>query len=556
VSRIALRRFALGAALLGVLGLRVAAVFTESLNWDEFALAERAANALASGELRTGGRPGLAVLALLPFVGECEDEVAILRAARLAWVVVTAALVAGVFALLVRAQGAAPRRFSNAALGTALLALVPEFLRWSLHVRSDQLALAAGAWAGVALLASRERLAWALGAGALLGIGYLATQKLLYAAGLVGVLVLADLRFGRDLVVRREALRAALCAGAFAAVVAGFALVVGRLFAWQGVVQASRMGDVFAFYRETLGFAQYRAMAPHLVPHLLLLGALALATVRLPARRRELCAAWAALALGLAVALFHSAAFFYFWMTLGLFPAVAVALGADAIREALAPRARTALFAAVWLLLAAGAALESARMLRDTQAVQVASFAFVRRNFARTDSGFQPERALFCQRDAEPFPTFFSQLIAQRFSGEQARANGFALIESFRAKPVKFLVGSWRLAQFPRPIQRFWIENYQPYHASVHVAGRRIAGAAGAAVDFEIVVPGTYRWEPRTAPATVEIDGAALAPGATLDLAAGPHRAVLGAPLEHGLLVLAVEPAYAPASGPFYRGWL
>jgi hypothetical protein len=480
VPRTALARVALGVALAGFLALRVAAVSTESLNWDEFALADRAARALETGELRTGGRPGLGVLALVPFVGECEDEVAILRAARLAWVVITALFAAGVFALAVVAQRGAPRRFANAALATALLVLVPEFLRWSLHVRTDQIALAAAVWGAVALLLSRERPAHAVLAGALFGAGYLATQKLLYVAALAGLLAAADLRFGAELRARREAARGVLAAGAFVAVVGAYSLVVAQLFDWKGLVQSERMGDVFAFYRETLGFAQYRAMLPELGPHGVLLAALAFATWRLPERRRELAAAWAALALGLAIALFHAGAFFYFWMTLGVFPAVAFALGADAIRDALTPRVRGALFAAVWVVLVAQAGAESANLLRDTQSVQVASVAFVHENFARTDAGFQPERALFCQRDPEPFPAYFSQLIAWRFSGERARENGEALLAAFHAKPVKFLVGSWRMGQFPRPIQRFWIENYQPYHGSVFVAGRRIAGAAGA----------------------------------------------------------------------------
>ena len=46
--------------------------------------------------------------------------------------------------------------------------------------------------------------------------------------------------------------------------------------------------------------------------------------------------AWAVLALGVAVLLFHAAAFSYFWMTLGLFPAVAFTLSRDSLRAALA----------------------------------------------------------------------------------------------------------------------------------------------------------------------------------------------------------------------------
>jgi hypothetical protein len=241
-------------------------------------------------------------------------------------------------------------------------------------------------------------------------------------------------------------------------------------------------------------------------------------------------------------------------MTLGLFPAVALTLGADAIREALPARAATLLFGAVWLGLGAGAAVESADLLRVTQSVQVASLRFVHANFARTDSGFQPERALFCQRDPEPFPTYFSQVIARHFGGPTARENGLALVAAFRSKPVKFVVGSWRLGQFPRPIQRFWFENYQRYHGAVLVAGRRFSGSAGTEHHFEIVAPGRYRWEPR-GPVSIAIDGTDVAPGTTVDLDAGRHRAVLRGALEDGLLVLAVEPDYAPADVPFYKGW-
>ena len=209
------------------------------------------------------------------------------------------------------------------------------------------------------------------------------------------------------------------------------------------------------------------------------------------------------LTLGAGVAAFHAGAFFYFWMTLGLFPAVAFALALAPLRDALLPagaRPRALAAALLWAALAVPGAVKAAQLLADTQGVQRESLAFIRRNFAPGDAGFHPERALFCGPTASPLPLYFSQTIFRDFVGPQAEANLAHMEQRFRGEPIKFLVQSFRLNQFPLELRRFWAENYQPYRASVFVAGRRLEGARGATSPFELIVPGRYRWLPLDAP--------------------------------------------------------
>ena len=145
----AMRR-ALALGLLVLVGLRLAAVYTVGANWDEFALLDRADATHESGVFHSGGRPGLAVLVLLPFVRACDDEIEVIRHARLLWLGLTLAFLAGVGVLVAQLQADPRRRWGDAGLAVALLALVPAFLEWSIQVRSDQVALAAGVWGGAA----------------------------------------------------------------------------------------------------------------------------------------------------------------------------------------------------------------------------------------------------------------------------------------------------------------------------------------------------------------------------------------------------------------------
>ncbi|MFQ5415603.1 MAG: hypothetical protein ACE5FL_01015 [Myxococcota bacterium] len=548
---------------------RIAAGFTVAANWDEFALLDRAATSARTGVLGGGGRPGLATLVLMPFAADCQDEIAAVRQARMLWVGFTLCFLAGLGALLRQVCAHSKHTTSDAWLGVGLLALVPAFLEWSLQVRTDQLALAFGLWGGVALLASRQRPAWALVSGLLFGAGYLATQKIVYVAALVGVLALGQLRAARELRPGREALRGVLAAAAFAATVAGFdAATAVRLDVPDGHSAMSSLTPAvvgqqlseFAYYRKTIGYSQYLEILPTLGPHLFLLAALVVVTAASSRRRalrtEPLWVAWATLAVGACVAAFHASAFAYFWMTLGLFPAVALAVSGDSLRAALpGPRARVAALATagVWLVLGAQGVFRAAELSIDTQAVQRESLAFVHRNFDDSDSGFHPEHGPFCRNEPKPFNLYFSQVLYRHFAGEQRETYTRNFLANLRSRRVKFVVESFRLNQFPVEIRRFLAENYQPYRASVFVAGRQLAGASGESVDFELIVPGRYRWLPFEAPSRLRIGGHTLAPGETAELDVGSHRADFVEDVAGGMLVLAVNdpPDVAPLS--FYK---
>jgi hypothetical protein len=581
-SRRSARRCARGCwaaalALAVFAALRVAAVYTAAGNWDEFGLLENAAISHETGVLTGGGRPGLAQLAVLPLVAGCDDEMPVLQRARLLWVAITLAYLVGVGTLAAQGQreiGGAPaaqcRRdegsalaanseperdhsVAAAALAVALLALVPAFLHWSIQVRTDQLALAGGVWGGVALLASLRRPALALASGALLALGFLSSQKLLYVAALVALLALAQLDFGRRVRWPREALRAALCALGFAACLLAVHLLVARdleIDRDRSVLSETvvRSGlSSFDFYRNTIGWSLYRALLPTLIPHGVLLVGLVAAT--LAARRRRqpfgaaLAAAWSILLLGAAVCGFHAAAFPYFWMTLGLYPALAFAIARQRICDTASAlgRARPLAVAAFWLGLAAPGAYELLAMLDDAQKVQRDSLAFIHASFEPTAAGFHPESALFCRGEAQPLDHFFSADIYRRFGRPGSEANRARFIEQFRDERILFILDSFRLNQFPIEIRRFWADNYQPYRAAVYVAGRQLAGARGSSSEFELVAAGEYRWIPSAQPRPIELDGQRLAPGETIELAAGAHRADFPEDVQQGMLVLALE---------------
>jgi hypothetical protein len=563
-----LRGALLAAGVAIALAARLGAVSAHGVSWDEFALLDLADGTAVTGVLHSGARPGLAVALLLPLVRACEDEIRVVREARVLWLGITALALAGLGAWLARIEPDPARRLGTALLGVALLALVPAFLETSLQVRTDQLALAGGAWGGAFLLASRRRPALALAAGAAFGAGFLGSQKLVYLLALACLLAAGQLRLARELAPRREALRALLAAAGFGAVLIGFRVAIDAVAQVPEGHAATRglSGEyvesglsLFEFYRRTLGWREYREMLPSLAPHLAALAALAAATpaaLRAGGRRADLALlAWAVALLGLAVGLFHAAAFRYFWMTLGVFPAFAIALGRDAIRERLAPLAgRTwpAVAAGFAAALALPAGLESARLLRDTQSVQRESLAFVHRSFAPTDAGFQPESALFCQAGRQTIRTHFSQKIHARFAGPQREQNTARMLRTFRETPIKFVVESFRLNQFPVELRRFWAENYQPYRASVFVAGRRLSGARGEQRELEIVVPGRYRWIPRGGPHALGLAGRTLRAGEVVELAAGPQPVRFVEDVADGLLVLALDEPPAEAPLPFY----
>jgi hypothetical protein len=555
-------------ALITWVALRIAALQRVAFNWDELVLFESIASSARDGIFRSGGRPGLVQLLLTPLIAGCTDEIATGQAARLLWVGVTALYLGGVGALLAEALRGSARRAHDVALGVALLGLLPVFLEWSLQVRTDQLALAGGAWGTAALLASQRKPGLALAAGVCLALGWLASQKLAYVAALAGLL--AALRLAEQgFQPQRELLRAALFGtgasstwlGFRTALAARFELVPGhpaRDVLPAPLVSASL--DVFDFYRGTIGFSQYAAILPTLLPHLVLLVLMLVATLRLLARGERdarLCAAWLVLATGLGVGLFHAAAFAYFWMTLGLFPAVALALAAEPIRRELfagRPARLHAAAAALWLLLLVPGVRALWTQLDDSQAVQRDSLEFVHRNFGGDGVGFHPESALFCGREA-PLGSWFSYDIYRRFEGPRRDAEIARFYSTFRAEPVRFLVESFRLAQFPPELREFWHANYQPYRASVFVAGRRLRGARGSSQPFELIVPGPYRWIPVGAPASLRVGERRLAPGEVADFAAGTHAAFFDEDVPDGVLVLALDEPPRDAPRAFYKSY-
>ena len=560
-------RIALVCALLAFAALRIATVYTTAFNWDEFALFEDVALTAQTGELHSAGHPGLPQAALLPLVRDCRDEISVGRSARLAWLALTWSYLAGVFALLYQLLPADRHRAHDAALGTALLGLFPAFLEWSIQVRTDQVALAGGAWGAALLLASRRRpwLAWV--AGVALGVGWLGTQKLAYVAALAGLLAAGDLALRTEWRFRREFSRAAGTAlGAVLVVVAWRALVSVAFAVETGHSAISGTSpetvrnylDVFHFYRETIGYSQYHQTLPSLGPHLALLAAMTAATLAMDqAHTSRLALAWAVVALGTAVGAFHAAAFAYFLMTLGLFAVVALALALPAIRGAFGSRWPSSVRLAtpvVWAALVLGAGMQASLALDDSQSVQRESLRFVHRNFSPDRAGFQPETALFCGV-RQPIGLWFSQRIYRTFEGPQRDREVAQLIERFRAEPVHYLVQSFRLNQFPEPVRVFWDENYQAYRGSVFVAGRRLRGEAGERSDVELLIAAPYRWLPLGNANAIRVDGERIAPAETRMLAPGRHTVAFDADQTRGLLVLAVDepPREAPLS--FYKSY-
>lgn len=554
-----------GAGALVLLALHLAAIGTEGAHRDEFTQLYLTRLSAQGPALETGGRPGLTVLALLPLVRGCTDEIATLRRARWLWVVFTVLLVAGFFALLRGALPAAAATESAALLGVGLLVLVPVFVRWSLQVRTDQPALAAALWGGVALLASRRRPALALAAGALLGLGFLASQKAVYAAALVGLLAAAQPLLGRPFRLRREALRVVLAALAAGAVVGGYLAILARFDAAPTLVSLRGGLTTFAYYRSLIGYGANLErpwfLLPHLVLAALLVGVTAAALRRRIARRGAVAAvlaAWAVLLLGAAVYLFHDARFPYFWMTLGLFLATALAFGLSAVADFLGPRRMRRLLIGCWAVLAVQGLATAVAMLADTQAVQRRTLADVDRNFLRDARGFQAEGALFCRADPHPFPISMGFHLQRDYTGPGADERIAAFLAGLRAHPPAYLIDSHRLEHFPPAIREFWNEHYRLYRDRLRIPAVALAGRPDQPAGFEVLVAGAYRWQSRRATpgsrlAGLSVDGRPLAPGGVVELAAGPHIAEWTGGAGGGTLWLAVADPPSLAAQPFFH---
>ena len=539
---------AFAALLAALLIAHVISVYTENINIDEFVLLARAADSLATGQLLSGGRPGLGTLILLPFVRECTDAIAAIRGARLLWVGFTVALVSGLWFLLSTFLRTSGRRAGGAALGVAFLVFVPAFLRYSIQVRTDQPAIALGLWGGVALIASRRSAAWALLAGLSYGVGFLFSQKLIYVAALTALLALGDLLVRREFEFRRELMRLVLCAAGGLAVLLTYRAMLPLLFEPASLQSFAGGLSTFAYYRSEIGFFVYVMMLPTLLAHFVLLALLLYASTSSSRRDdtawRKLAVAWAIVALGIAVMLFHAGAFPYFWMTLGLFPAAAFAVGLDPIRSSFT---RTHLWrvvgGSICAVLVIQATLTQAGLLQDTQRIQRDSLAFIDRNFDANQEGFHPERALFCRDTADPFPIFITGPGLRRYWGPERERLSQELIGEFRRRPVVFMLDSFRLDWFPPEIQDFWDSNYQLYYKSVWIPRLKLDGPRGSRGSLHVLVPGTYRWQSGDGRPDLRLAGRLIAKGDNVDLQAGGNDLEFLRNIEAGSLIFdMVEP--------------
>ena len=210
--------------------------------------------------------------------------------------------------------------------------------------------------------------------------------------------------------------------------------------------------NVFDDYRERFGYRVYRGMLPTLYPHVaglvLLVLAWWVAYRRRTAHVRSLIVALAVAGLGLAVGAFHAAAFPYFWMTLGLFPACAIALGWPGIAAAW-PRIRKPLAIGLWACMLLVAIPYRLEVLEDTQAVQRDTFAFIERNFDTTSRGFHADGGLFCRGDPQPFPVYLREQVERAFGGPDGSRRADVFIAEFRTRQVPFIIDDFLLQPFP-----------------------------------------------------------------------------------------------------------
>lgn len=541
-------------------------VFSEVINWDEFAILERAERSVRFGKVIGDGRPGLITIVLMPFVKGCIDATRSVVEARLLWQGITVAYLFGVYCLVRRwfAHAGRPQEGNAPALlAVALLAFLPAFVAWSVQVRTDQAALAATVWAGVLLL-STGYLQAAL-AGALIAIGLLCTQKGIYTVALIGVLF-ATATLARAWPLhdrsREELQRAAKRLGVVAIAAVG---VIALYYQLVPDVKRLASGDMVMSSLETMRFSRksqgYRIYTVHmtrLLVHWVLFAVLVVWTARTLRNRDRtelplIATCWLALALGLAVIVVHGSAFPYFIMTAGLFPALALSMAAG---RPLATTGRSAwpVIAALVVLSALQSAREAVEMLEDTQQEQRDTLRLVYDSPLKDRRGYQVEGALLCMRDPDPLPTMFSPGIYQRFRKSDKAAQNIAdWIGQFRGRPVAYIVDSHRLRQFPAPITRFWGEHYIWYSHSLYVAGYNVHASLGPR-DVDVIAAGRYRWDAAavTPRAQLRIDGAVLEPGGTIALQVGTYRAEALGRHAQGQLILADLPPPVRGQGPAF----
>ncbi len=538
-------------------------IFTEVINWDEFAILERADRTLRFGKVIGDSRPGLITILLTPFVEGCIDATRSVVKARIFWQILTFLYLAGVFFLVRRwfVHAGRPREgIAQGLLAVALLAFLPAFVVWSVQVRTDQAALAAAVWGGALLLSTSF---WrAAAAGMLFAVGLLCTQKGIYAIALVGLLfaTATGARIlmrpsDRRLELRLAGKRLAVAALATISVILLYTALVPDVtqVASKGLVMSQL--ETMRFSRASQGYRIYTVHATRLVVHWVLFAILVAWTLRVLWNRDKeelplLATCWLSLALGLAVIVVHGSSFPYFVMTAGLFPAVALAMAAGR-PIALAGRSAWPIVVAFVLFAAMQGARESVQMFDDTQWEQRETLRLIYDSPLKHRRGYHVEGALLCMRDPAPLPVMFSPGIYQRFySSPQAMQNRADWIEEFRSRPIAYIVESYRLRQFPAEIRDFWSKHYVWYARSLYIAGYNIAGPR----EVDIIVPGRYRWDadPTSAAAALQLGNTLVQPGAEIELAVGSLPAHAVGEDAKGQLILADLPIPSRDSYPFF----
>jgi hypothetical protein len=541
--------------------LRALAVFTENVNWDEFALFQRAEILAQTGVLQGGGRPGLVVLLLAPLAEVCSHAIDSLVQARHAWTAMTLASALALWHLLFRVLPTGPFRWIAATTGLALWGLSPTVLRYSVQVRTDMPAIFLGLVGSLALLESRRYRALALLGGALLGTGFLFTQKLVYVAALGGTLVAGWHLLHAEFRLKREASRVALAGVGFLGVLGAYRVLVAAggtsappLLPMEGAM------STFAYYREFVGWTHYGRLLPLHLPQLvvvLLLVVLAVAAVRRPgALRRHAGLALGVLVVGTGVLLFHAGRFPYFYPVLGLFPAAIGALVLGPLLTMVPKRsARYAAVGTLWIPLVAGAAgMITGMLVHDDQAHQRRSLDFVAANFPAEARGFNARAAFVCRGDPEPFRVFFGEHLRRVFGGPNADTEIAGMLQAFRERPVRFMIEPEFWEAYPSELRDFWGTRYVRYFENVSIPGRDVRGPPGSRITFEVIVPGTYRWWPAEGQhGPLVVSGNALRAGDEVVISF-PGEVELELPEGGvGVLAFAVDDAPEAVSHPFFR---
>lgn len=556
----ATRFAALGATALAAayVVVRLLAVRTEGVNWDEFAVMHRTAAMLRTHVIQGGGRPGLVELVLAPFVRGCRNGVDAIVEARWVWAAFTVATFVALYHLVVQARASLAHRDDRwpAWAAVAAFALLPPVFGWSVQVRTDQPAVAFALWGSALLVASRTRPRLASAAGVLTGIGYLFTEKALYVSTIGLSLVAIELVRDDD---RRRAVRdlasrlVVFSAGALV-LVSIYRLGVSRFLQMPHGVNVGGQLSTFAHYRRIFGFKAYVALLPHLVPHIAVLVLFSASIVRGLAQRRLSSTAIGAiglLLLGAAVGWFHAAAFPYFVFTLGLFPAAAIGLGITDALEVLPDRTRAIVGAALLVGVTGPWAFHAARVLRDTQSVQRDALEFVETNLPPEAVAYQVEGAFYCRHDPNPLPVLFRSHIEDRFGPKAPPAAAEAFRAEFEKRPVRAIALSYMLAAFPGVVQELWMSRYVRYHGPVALPGHRVLGMPGTKLRFDAIATDRYRF--RAAPGDrISIDGKPVGGGEVTTLGAGPHEIEVLTPRVDGLLHLEVPSAPTTSDQPFY----